>query len=54
MLITPWSDSFGSVALNNTLKASAPALSLVSYCVCASGRPHNFTKQTHMLAPVSV
>lgn len=35
MLITPWSDSFGCAALNNTLNASAKALSLVSYCVCA-------------------
>lgn len=34
MLITPWSDSFGCAALNNTLNASAQALSLVSYCVC--------------------
>lgn len=34
MLITPWSDSFGCVTLNNTLNASAQALSLVNYCVC--------------------
>lgn len=34
MLITPWSDSFAA-ALNNTLNASAQALSLVSFvCVC--------------------
>lgn len=34
MLITPWSHSFGCVALNNTLNASAPALSLVAIVWC--------------------
>lgn len=50
MLITPWSDSFGCVALNNTLNASAQALLLVSYCVCASVWP----QKSHMPAHFSV
>lgn len=44
MLISPWSDSFGCAALNNTLNASAQALSLVRNCERVQVLNHNIHK----------